>query len=297
MCGASRCRVAWCAWSISRHRVAVNPLFAKFFKRRPFPRRGKFFEKFFVDVFRGHFTNDPPKAAYQKPRHNAAALRPWLMRTRQHERPHHTASTAADPARDHQETDTQSRRKGPAPSRRENRGGAFQVAADHADKCRPASKLYAHTRTHQHNTHAEHRHTQRHTPKKKPPDCQPEKHTPRNPGESGKHQTPANENTRTQSTGRPQAIQYTARGRPRINSRAPAREKVLRARYFIFAGSCAQNFPRFGAKNQLPTSLRHALEGGQKHDKRQMGGQHAKIPQSCTIDSPGGCVRNYFLEY
>lgn len=142
--------------------------------------------------------------------------------------------------------------KDPPPSRREKRGGAFQVAADHADKGRPASKLYAHARTHQHNTHAEHRHTQRHTPKKKPPDCQPEKHTPRNPGESGKHQTPANENTRTQSTGRPQAIQYTARGRPRINSRAPAREKVLRARARSLRVATPKIFLGLGSKNHFP---------------------------------------------
>lgn len=157
--------------------------------------------------------------------------------------------------------------KDPPPSRREKRGGAFQVAADHADKGRPASKLYAHARTHQHNTHAEHRHTQRHTPKKKPPDCQPEKHTPRNPGESGKHQTPANENTSKRKHQNPKhgppagdSI-HRARVPPDQFPRARARKGTARAGALI-AGRYAQNFPRFGVKKPLPPAMGRALEGG-----------------------------------
>lgn len=171
MFAESLLRVAWCACIISLLRDVVNPIFAKIFKSKLFPRRGKFLQKIFRGRFPGHSETIHHRQQAKRKPEKPAIIRtppPRPIRTNanmtEHIRP---KASATYPARDHQKTDTQSRRKGPAPSRRENRGGAFQVAADHADKGRPASKLYAHARTHQHNTHAEHRHTQRHTPKKK----------------------------------------------------------------------------------------------------------------------------------
>lgn len=201
-------------------------------------------------IFRGRFPGHSGTIHHrQQAKRKPAIIRtpsPRPIRTNanmtEHIRP---KASATYPARDHQKTDTQSRRKGPAPLPTGKARGAFQVAADHADKGRPAGKLYAHARTHQHNTHAEHRHTQRHTPKKKPPDCQPEKHTPRHPGESGKHQTPANASKRKHQNpkhGPPAGDSiHRARAHPDQFPRARARKGTARAVFII----CGLLRPKF----------------------------------------------------
>lgn len=107
----------------------------------------------------------------------------------------------------------------------------------------------------------------------KPPTLQPGNIPPGHPrGQQTQAAQPAQKAKRPHpGNAQPQAIQHATHTRPDQFARARAR-KVLRARYFIFAGRCAQNFCRFGAKKPLPPALGRALEGGQKSDKGRIWG-------------------------
>ena len=89
---------------------------------------------------------------------------------------------------------------------------------------------------------------------------------PADTGPECQHRNPAKSKRPRPSITQARDIPHATHTRPDLFARASAR-KVLRARYFIFAGCCAQNFCRFGAKKPLPQAMGCVLEGGQKSDK------------------------------
>lgn len=243
----------------------------KFFRGR---FSGEFFRKFSV-FFQGIRQTIQPRQQAQSP----ATMPRHPLRDYTHTLAHmngstrHPAPAAGQPNRQHRNSSTRQHQTQPI---RAGESRAFsQVAADHAGKA--GAESYTRTRT----------------PTSRPAQHQrrQQTHPPASPTGKGGHPSPGNipprgpqcreeyrakhpaKAKRTPAQAMPDRRRFnTQRTHAGIKTPAPAREKVLRARYFYLAGRCAQNFGRFGAKKPLPLAQGNAMEGGQKSDRgRKLG--------------------------
>lgn len=136
-----------------------TPILQKNSQRRPFPHRGKFFEKF----FRGHFSGEfsckfsvifqcirptiHHRRQAQRPRHNAPVSPPGrYTHTRPHERPYQAASTGSRPGQRSARHQLHQAAATVPPIRAGKIRGFFPVAVDPAGQAGPeAIRTYAHT--------------------------------------------------------------------------------------------------------------------------------------------------------
>lgn len=129
-----------------------------------------------------------------------------------------------------------------------------QVAAGRAGQASPETiRTHAHTPAGQRNaspgTQATHTPTPSHS--SQAPAAGPATHTTSRPGPADQRHTRQNPNARAQAS-RKRGIFHTPRTHARINSPAPAREKVLRARLRPLRVATPKIFVGLGSKNHFP---------------------------------------------
>lgn len=244
-----------------------TPFLQKNSQRRPFPHRGKFFEKFFRGRFSGEFfckisvfSQANRQTIHSRQQTQSPAIMPpasppgLYTHTRPHEQPHMTNGTGSRPGQ--RSTRHQLHQAaGTVPPIRAGKSREFsQVAADHAGQAGPeAIRTHAHTPAGQRNaspgTQAAHTPTPSNSSQAPGRTGNTYPHPPQ--GQQANTNTRQNPNARTQAL-RKRGIFRTPRTHARINSPAPAREKVLRARLRPLRVATPKIFVGLGSKNHFP---------------------------------------------